>query len=78
MMTETKLLAVEHLVDELGLAERVRLLQYLAPRIAEAFAAKPASAPGAAWRLFREVGAELAAGSVVGESMTQAVSDMRR
>jgi hypothetical protein len=78
MMTETKLLTVEHLVDELGIAERVRLLQYLAPRIAEALAAKPASAPDAAWQLFREVGAELAAGSVAGESMTQAVSDMRR
>jgi hypothetical protein len=77
-MTETKLLAVENLVDELGVAERVRLLQYLVPRIAEAFAPKPSSPPGTAWRMFREVGAELAAGSLAGESITQAVSDMRR
>ena len=78
MTTETKLLTVEHLVDELGIAERVQLLQYLAPRIAEALVAKPAPAPDAAWRLFKEVGAELAIGSTAGESMTQAVSDMKR
>ncbi len=44
-MSQDSLAAVERLVDELSPAEQVRLLEYLAPRIARAMEA-PASVEG--------------------------------
>jgi hypothetical protein len=80
-MIETKLQMIESLVDQLGVDDQVRLMQYLAPRIAGAIPQPSESAlPAAeAWRRFREVGEKLAATSVTGaDSLTQAVSEMRR
>lgn len=80
-MAGTTLTDIERLVDQLDVRDQVRLLQFLAPRIAGGVLSAAALAPDvdAAWRQFREVGARLAKGSSGGGgSLTQAVSDMRR
>jgi len=74
---------IEASIAELDLRDQVRLLQYLAPRIAGAVlssrGAPSAEDAAEAWRRYREVGNDLAATSVVGApSLTDAVSDMRR
>ena len=70
---------IEALVDALGPADQLRLLQYLVPRPADAvLAGEPDRVDAAdAWREFRRVGERLAATSN-GESITQTISDMRR
>jgi len=67
------------MVDALAAADQVRLLQYLAPRVADAVGASERDRAGAenAWREFRSVGERLAAAGN-GQSITQAISDMRR
>jgi hypothetical protein len=81
MVSATKLYAAERLVDELDPADRVRLLQYLAPRIAEAVLPPPSAPSGTAdesWERFWTVGAQIAALDKGGKSMTEMVSEMRR
>jgi hypothetical protein len=70
---------VEAMVDALGPMDQMRLLEFLLPRLTEAVIAHvPAGSDAAtAWREFRRVGERLAASSN-GQSITQAVSDMRR
>jgi hypothetical protein len=70
---------LEAMVDSLGPTDQVRLLQYLIPRLADAVLAGEANPADAAraWQEFRRVGERLAATSN-GESLTQAISDMRR
>jgi hypothetical protein len=70
---------VEALVDALAPSDQVRLLQYLVPRLADAVLAGESGHADAAvaWSEFRSVGQRLAATSN-GESLTQAISDMRR
>ena len=67
------------MVDALEPMDQVRLLQYLVPRLTDAMLAGNAGRTDAdsAWREFRRVGDRLAATSN-GESITQAISDMRR
>jgi hypothetical protein len=80
-MIETKLQTVEGLVDQLNVDDQVRLLQYLAPRIAGAVLRRTESAGASdeAWRRFRRIGEKLASTSTPGaNSLTQALSDMRR
>jgi hypothetical protein len=84
MVSATKLYAAERLVDELDPADRVRLLQYLAPRIAEAVLPTPAAPTqqvDESWQRLREVGQRIAAAAAKdpnGPSMTEMVSEMRR
>jgi len=70
---------VEAMVDALGSSDRLRLLQYLVPLLADAVPAGETDGTDAeaAWREFRRVGERLAATSN-GVSITQAISDMRR
>lgn len=77
--TAVTLKDVEAMVDALGSQDRLRRLQYLVPRLSDAVpAGEPDRADGAdAWREFRRVGERLAATSN-GESITRAISDMRR
>jgi hypothetical protein len=70
---------VEAMVDALAATDQVRLLEYLVPRVADALLAGEPDRAGAdrAWREFRRVGERLAA-APNGQSITQAISDMRR
>jgi len=70
---------VEAMVDALPARDQARLLEYLAPRVADAALASRLDRAGAdgAWREFRRVGERLAASSN-GKSITQAITDMRR
>jgi len=70
---------VEALVDALEPTDQVRLLQYLVPLLADAVLAGESDRADVkgAWREFRRVGDRLAAASN-GDSITQAISDMRR
>ncbi len=70
---------IEAMVDALEPKDQVRLLQYLVPRLADSVLAGESSNADVddAWREFRRVGERLAAKSN-GESITQAISDMRR
>jgi hypothetical protein len=69
---------VEAMVEALAPTDQVRLLQYLVPRVADALLADEPDPAGAnrAWREFRRVGERPAAPN--GQSITQAISDMRR
>jgi hypothetical protein len=74
---------IEASIAELGLPDQVRLLQYLAPRIAGAVlnssAVDPNPAPNGALQQFRALGQRLAATSVPGApSLTEAISRQRR
>ena len=74
---------IEASIDQLDLSDQVRLLQFLAPKIAEAVLTPPPSAseqdPNAAWLRYRALGDRLAATSVAGAaSLTEEVSKMRR
>lgn len=72
---------VEAMVDSLTPSDQVRLLRYLVPRLAGSVMAREANAVGteASWEAFRAVGDRVAATPAVnGESMTIAVSQMRR
>jgi hypothetical protein len=75
-----RLKEIETQVDQLDAEDRIRLLQYLAPRIQAA--PSPSNANDdrdQAWRQFRAVGARLAATSGPSSaSITQAISEMRR
>jgi hypothetical protein len=75
----TTLKEVEAMVDALAATDQVRLLQYLVPRIADAVLAGEPKRVGtdSAWQEFRRVGERLAA-APNGQSITQAISDMRR
>jgi hypothetical protein len=87
-MSERILSEIEASITELDLADQVRLLQYLAPRIAGAvlktqqesrrdIQAGPSGEDP--WRRFQALGNRLAATSVAGApSLTDAVSQMRR
>lgn len=77
MVSTTKLYAAERLVDELDPSDRVRLLQYLAPRIAPESPA-PSAAADQSWERFWKASAQIAALDPGGKSMTEAVSEMRR
>jgi hypothetical protein len=82
-MSSTALREIKASVEKLDLADQVRLLEYLTPRIASAVLASPGEAPNAeaeaAWRRYRATGQRLAATSVsAAGSLTDAVSDMRR
>jgi len=70
---------VEALVDALEATDKVRLMQYLIPQLAEAMLAAEPDRHGAenAWQEFRRVGDRLAATSN-GQSITQVITDMRR
>lgn len=70
---------LEAIVDSLNPEDRLRLLQYLVPRLGDVPAGSEPSHNHAAraWQEFRSVGERLAATSN-GVSLTQAVSDMRR
>lgn len=71
---------VEAMVDALDPTDQIRLLTYLAPRIAMGVLGPKQETMDAAtaWREFRAVGERLASLSGKGESITQAVSNMRR
>jgi len=82
---KSKLIAIEAEIAGLNLEDQVRLLQFLAPRIAGAILPESsistdlASAPADAWRSYRALGERLAATSVPGAaSLTDAVSKQRR
>lgn len=83
-MSDKTLREVEASVEQLELRDQVRLLEYLAPRIARAVLSGPPGADvradaHAAWQRLREMGERLAATSVPGApSLTEAVSRMRR
>jgi hypothetical protein len=70
---------VEAIVDALAPSDQASLLVYLLPRVAKAGRASDGNRVGdaSAWQEFRVVGQRLAA-DVSGQSITQAVSDMRR
>ncbi|MCC7290587.1 MAG: hypothetical protein IT449_00835 [Phycisphaerales bacterium] len=70
---------IEAMVDALGPLDRVRLLEYLVPRVADVVLATEAARgdTAAAWREFRRIGERLASASN-GESLTEAVCAMRR
>lgn len=70
-------------IERLDLADQVRLLEYLTPKIASAVLAPSSGVDprdrDAAWRRFRAVGERLAATSLPGApSLTDSVSRMRR
>lgn len=69
---------IEAMVDALETTDQVRLLQYLLPRLADTVQTDKADHAGAdsAWQEFRRVGERLAA-TANGQSITQAISDMR-
>lgn len=83
-MSARTLHEIEARIEELDLPDQVRLLQYLAPKIAQAVLAPapPAAAsPDAhdALNHFRAIGNRLKATSAPGvPSLTQAVSEQRR
>lgn len=82
-MSARTLAQIQASVEQLDLADQVRLLEYLTPRIAGAvlasWGAGDAADAEAAWRHFRDVGRRLAATSVPGAAtLTDAVSHMRR
>jgi hypothetical protein len=84
-MGESTLDQVQRLVDQLTPLEQARLLEYLAPRIAQVMASeRSASSPSQhsnaeAWSEFFRVGDELASDdSGDGETLTAAVLAMRR
>jgi hypothetical protein len=70
---------IEAMVDALAPTDQARLLQYLAPRVACPFPAAEPDRPNAisAWQEFRRVSERLAATSN-GQSLTQAITDMRQ
>ena len=84
-MADTTLDQVQQLVDQLTPLDQVRLLEYLAPRIARAVAAShaltptPAGASMDAWAEFFHVGDALAASDPgTGDTLTASVLAMRR
>ncbi len=84
-MVDTTLDQVQQLVDQLTPLDQVRLLEYLAPRIARALAAShvPTPAPTGtsidAWAEFFRVGDALAASDPgTGDTLTASVLAMRR
>jgi hypothetical protein len=80
-MSARTLSEIQASIEQLDLQDQVRLLQYLAPKIASAIlTAQPSENDSdAAWRHFRAVGERLAATSRPGApSLTDAVSQMRR
>jgi hypothetical protein len=83
-MSERTLSEIEAGITELDLADQVRLLQYLAPRIAGAvLKSHRESGPGIsandAWHRLQSLGEKLAATSLAGApSLTDAVSQLRR
>jgi hypothetical protein len=84
-MAEATLDEVQRLVDQLTLLDQAQLLEYLAPRIAQAVAASQANAttstPGNsdAWTEFFRLGDALAASdSPEGATLTATVLAMRR
>ncbi len=78
----TSLADVLPLVDQLTPADQARLIQFLVPRVTAAVIDRQpplTDAEGSAqWQRFRTVGDRLAASAVPGESITDAVSQMRR
>jgi hypothetical protein len=77
----SKLQDIESMVGQLDLTDQVRLLEYLAPKIAGSVLQKSAnpSNPDAAWHQFREVGKRLARSSHDGTgSLTESISTARR
>jgi hypothetical protein len=70
---------VEAIVDALAPSDQASLLAYLLPRVANAMRAGEGNRAdgGSAWKEFRAVGQRLAS-TLNGQSITQAVSDMRR
>ncbi len=83
-MSNATLEHVQQLVDQLSPLDQVRLLEFLAPRIVRVVHAHGASTINSseevdAWAEFFHVGDLMAAGdSGVGETLTEAVLDMRR
>ena len=84
-MADTTLDQVQQLVDQLTPLEQVRLLEYLAPRIARAVAASHAPTPAPtdasmdAWAEFFRLGDALAASDPgEGDTLTASVLAMRR
>ena len=67
------------MIDALPPGDQARLLQRLAPRLANATHAGQSaeSDSSLAWQEFRQAGLRLA-GTANGESITQAITDMRR
>jgi hypothetical protein len=83
-MTDTMLEQAQRLVDQLTPHDQVRLLAYLASRLAQAVPAPQAPRPGApapadAWEAFFQLGEELATSDTPErETLTAAVLAMRR
>jgi hypothetical protein len=74
---------IEASIEQLDVSDQVRLLQFLAPKIANAILSPQPSAserdPSAAWLRYRALGDRLAATSIPGAaSLTEEVSKMRR
>jgi hypothetical protein len=77
----SKLQDIEAMVGQLDLTDQVRLLEYLAPKIAGNVLQRTANPlnPDAAWHRFREVGHRLAHSSHDGtDSLTESISKARR
>ena len=82
-MTNNTLDQVQRLVDQLTPVDQVRLLAYVASRVAQVFPASSTAVDGPeavdAWERFFEVGEELATTDTPeGETLTAAVLAMRR
>jgi hypothetical protein len=83
-MSAKTLAQIQASVEQLDLADKLRLLEYLTPRIASSavLASRPDSDAvdaDEAWRHFRAVGRRLTATSAPGAAtLTDSVSQMRR
>ena len=82
-MTDNTLDQVQRLVDQLTPADQVRLLAYVASRVAQVFPHSSTTVdgpePGDAWERFFELGEELAATDTPEcDTLTAAVLAMRR
>jgi uncharacterized protein (DUF2236 family) len=79
-MPQSNLETIESLVNTLEIGDQVRLLQYLAPRIADAVLPRSVSIPNTdeAWIRFRKAGKKVAAAASGSASLTQALGDSRR
>ncbi len=78
-MHDKSLEDIETSIESLDLQDQVRLLEFLAQKIANAVLKPAAGDADQAWRLYRAVGERLAATSIAGSaSLTDAVSQSRR
>jgi hypothetical protein len=79
-MSTRALSDIEALVEQLDVRDQVRLLEFLAPRIAgNVLSSENCLANDEqAWQHFRDVGSKLVARSSGGRSMSEAISHMRR